>query len=252
MPTTRFNSFGATPTQLIAKYPGTVLADYDGGGTNGSAVITATLEAIAREVSSAFTASVYSQLTQVDCEEVVRYATDGQTTATVGMPTIAAGTLHLWAYPSLAALNGHTNGTAIDGGFEYDLWYRKPVVGYNELVLGTDYSISGSTITFIIPRTVGERIYASYDTDPANASYAMPSVADIVLLGSAGELGSRLYSEGTQEWKLVTQYAERYKEWLTKIMAGEWIPDEIRKLNYWTEAERVSSTEVTTVRRYRG
>ncbi len=250
--TTRFNSFGASAAQLIAKYPGTVLADYDGGGSNGSAVITATLESISREVASAFTAEVYKQLTQVDCEEVVRYATDGQTTATVGMPTITAGTLHLWAYPSLAALNGHTNGTAIDGGFEYDMWYRKPVVGYNELTLGVDYSVSGATITFIVPRTVGERIYASYDTDAANASFALPSIADIVLLGSAAELGSRLYSEGTQEWKLVTGYAERYKDWLDRITKGTWIPDEVRKLLYWNEVERVSESEVTTVRRYRG
>ncbi len=251
--TTRFNQFGATPTQLLALYPGTVLADYDGGGVNGSAVITDALARISREVASSFTPEVYMQLTQVDCEWLVRYATLNQATSTFGITPIMAGTAHLWLFPSLASMNSIDiwRQSPIYYVYDLDFFYRKPVKGYNELLLGQDYSISGSTVTWIRQLNAGERIYATYDVNNADSAFAMPSVGDMVLLGAAAELGSRLYSEATQEWKLVTQYSDRYKAWLTSIGKGEWIPDELRALNYWKEVERKSDANVDSVRNYR-
>ncbi len=133
-----------------------------------------------------------------------------------------------------------------------DFYYRKPVVGYCELVLGTDYTVSNNTITWLRSLNVGERVYASYDVTVTDSTFSLPSVRDIALLGSAAELGSRLYSEGTQEWKLVTQYAERYKEWLDRITKGVWIPDELRALNYWKDVETSSNPQISSVRVYRG
>ncbi len=251
--TTRFNSFGATSASFLAKYPGTVLADYDDGNGGGAAVITATLESVSREVASAFTEMVYTQMTQVDCEWLVRFANLAQATSTIGLGPVVTGTQHLWLFPSIASMESVDiwRQSPIYYVYDLDFFYRKPVKGYNELIEGTDYSITGSTVTWIRQLENGQRIYASYDVDVSSASFSMPSVADIVYLGAAAELGSRLYSESTQEWELVKQYRDRYKDWLDRITKGVWIPDELRKLNYWNEVERSTGTTVDSKRMYR-
>ncbi len=252
--TTRFNKFGATYAQVMSMYPGSILTDYDGGGAAGQAVIESVLDRIAREVAAAMSPDAYKQITEVDCQEVVRYATEGQTSFTLGLIPVISGTLHLWIYPPVATQEIRDygiNGTPYTMTSDY--YYRKPVMGYGE-VATADYSLVTSTgvITYNGPAiSLGSRVYASYDTDITSVSYALPSAADLVLLGTAAELGSRIYSESTQEWKLVTQYAERYKAALELAGAGKWIPDELRALTYFTELEK-DSEQVSSVRLYRG
>lgn len=240
----RFNRFGATYDKVVAMYPGSVLADYDGGGASGQTRIEEVLDRITREVAAAFTPEVYRQLTQVDAEEVVRYATAGQTTATLGLAPVVAGTVHLWQYPNPEAMSGDSG----YAGFSVD-YYRKPRKGYNEL---SGYSVTAATgaVTAITALSLGDRLYATYDVDTDNASISMPSVADLVYLGTAAEVGARLYSEGTQEWKLVEEYRARFAARMTEAREGRWIPDELRKLNFWEEVER-GSDQVTSVRFYR-
>ncbi len=253
----RFNRFGAVYADVVSMYPGTVLADYDGGGSSGQTVIEGVLDRIAREVASALTPEVYKQITEVDCEQIVRYATEGQTTATLGLTPTLAGNVHLWVYPSLAAmeLTDREDGIALD-----DIWYKKPVLGSNEL---SGYAVTAATgaITGLPALSVGDRVYASYYVDVDSSSFSMPSVKDIVLLGAASELGARLYSDAMQEWKLVSDYKDRYRGsfvaaaneqgQLGRAFAGTFVPDELRKLTYWTEVERVSDTEFGSARLYR-
>jgi len=255
----RFNNFGATYSQLIALYPGTVVADYDGGGASGQTRIEDALGRISREVASAMTAEVYKQITQVDCEEIVRFASNGQTTCNLGLVPALAGTVHLWRYPSLAAMTLSTDGESSPAN---EWYYKKPVKGYGELRLTTDYTVTvaSGAVVLLNALTEGERIYASYDTDTTSASYSLPSVADLVLLGAAAEMGARLYSDAQQEWKLVEEYRSRYRGAFESVeggmsgraLAGTWIPDEIRALTYWNEVERDGDTGVSSVRMYRG
>lgn len=241
----RFNRFGATYAQAIALYPGTVIADYDAGGGSGQTKVEAVMDRITREVASALTPDVYRQMTEVDAQEVVRYATDGQSTATLGLVPALTGTYHLWAYPNINLADSRL----ADLG-EYGEWvYRKPGKGVNEL---TGYSVTASTGAITgLSLSTGDRLYATYDVDVDSASYSLASVADIMLLGVAAELGSNLYTEGTQEWKAVTEYRDRYNKWLEALREGAWVPDELRKLTYWTEIERTSS-EVKSVPWSRG
>ncbi len=242
----RFNKFGATADEVVAMYPGSVLADFDGGGDSGETIIEGVLDRISREVALALSPEAYAQMTQVDCMEVVRYATQSQTSFNLGLAPAVAGTLHLWIYPSLASLELRTSGYADTDGLD-DL-YRKPVMGVNEIPAG-NYSESSEVITYPSGLSLGQRVFASYDVDMD--SVEMPSMADVVLLGTAAELGSRLYSDATQEWKLVATYAENYKTHMAMIFEGKWIPDEIRALNYFNEVERKSDSGVSSVRLYR-
>lgn len=255
----RYNRFGAVYTDVMAMFPGTILADYDGGGDSGQTIIEGVLDRIAREVASSMTPDVYKQFTEVDCQQIVRYATAAQTTASLGLVPVIAGTLHIWIYPPLAALELNERS---DGGPVDDFWYRKPVLGYNE---ETGFSLNATTgaVTALRELNAGERVFASYDVDVDNAAFSMPSVKDIVVLGAAAELGSRLYSDASQEWKLVDEYRSRYRGAMQstpgqeggtmgRALAGTFVPDELRKLTYWSEVERKSDEGVGSFRRYRG
>jgi len=247
----RFSRFGATHTQVSALYPGSVTADYDAGGTAGQTVIEAVMDRVTREVAAAMSPEVYRQMTQVDAEEVVRYATASQTTATLGLTPITAGTVHLWIYP------GEISPVAYSSGTSSDAYFQKPVKGWNEIA-SSSYSVTAATGAIVLTGSailaLGQKLYATYDVDVDSASFSMPSVADLVVLGAAAELGGRLYSESTQEWKLVQEYRSSYSSengFLASARAGTWIPDELRKLNYYSEVER-SSQEVMSVRLRRG
>ncbi len=259
--TTRFNKFGAVANDVVAMYPGTILADYDAGGTGGQAVIDSVLDRIAREVASAMSPVAYKQITEVDCQEVVKYATAAQSSFTLGIAPVVSGSVHIWVYPSLASLELRTYGAQSDlYQMSYDEYYRKPVLGWGEVAL-SDYSVTASTgiVSYVGPALgVGARVYATYNTDITADTFALPSVADIVLLGTAAELGARLYSEGSQEWKLVDEYRSRYRGAfdasdsgvMKRALSGEWIPDELRALTYFEELDR-KSEQVASVRIYR-
>lgn len=255
----RYNRFGATYDQVTALFPGTVVTDYDAGGVSGQNNIEGVMDRITREVAAALTPECYKQMTEVDAQLVVRYATSGQASFTPGITPLIAGTMHLWRYPSLVAvMPGVPSG--LGGPSTLGDWaYRKPTVGFNE-VPAVNYVPAGQVVNFVgITLTVGERVFASYDVDVDNAGFSMPSLADIVLLGAAAELGKRLYADGSQEWTLVEEYKARYRGAyvaseggvIAKAFAGNWIPDELRKLTYWENVERVSP-EVSSVRIYRG
>lgn len=258
----RFNRFGAVYTLVTALYPGADLTDYDDGGANGQTRIESVLDRIARKVASAFTPEVYRQITQVDCMEAVRYATAGQTTATLGRPEqatatnylvpLVAGTVHLWQYPNPELLNRpNVLGGGLGGAsaFSSDFYTRKPAFGINEL---SGYAVTAATGAVTgLALNLGDRLFASYDVDVDSASFSLPSVADVVAMGTAAECGGRLYSEGMNEWKLVEQYRTDFAAMLERITDGEWVPDELRSLRYWTDVER-KSDEVRSVRLYRG
>jgi hypothetical protein len=241
----RFNRFGAVHTQVLALYPGADLADFDDGGAAGQAKIEAALDRAAREVASALTPEVYKQMTEVDCQEVVRYAAAGQATATLGLVPVVAGTLHLWRYPNPEWVGGGARGgygTSAD-------YHAKPRLGVAE---HTGHSLTTTTGALTgLSLSEGDRLFASYDVYVDSASFAMPSVADLVAQGAAAELGAQLYSHEMQEWKLVEEYRTRYAAALAAARSGEWIPDELRKLRYWTELDRTAQ-EVRSVRLYRG
>lgn len=232
----RFNLFGSVYTSVVAMYTGASATDF-----GGQSAIEAVMARITRDVSAALSPDAYRQMTEVDCEEVVRYATAGQTTATLGLPPVVAGTLHLWTYPS-------QDWSGMPGSYSSDEYTRKPRFGILET---TGWTLTASTGAITgLSLSLGDRLYASYNVDVDSVSFSMPSLADLVVLGTAAEMGARLYSAGTEEWKLVEEYRTRYAAQMTTAREGAWIPDELRKLRYWSELER-SSEEVRSVRLYR-
>ena len=247
----KYNRFGKVFSDVSGLYPGTVTADYDAGGANGQVQIEGALDRAVFEVAASLGEDVYNAITGVDAEKVTAYATAGQTSFQLGMVPIVAGSLHLWLYPLLpppgaGGLYGSSYGVS-------DVYYRPPTLGYFELP-STQYSVNATSglITYTGPAvSVGATLYASYTVDTDNAAFASPMLGQIAMLGAAAELGERLYSQGTQEWALVTQYRERFKALLLQLQEGLLIPDEVRRLDHYTPVEPLDGS-VMSVRLFRG
>ena len=248
----RYNRFGKVYNDIIACYPGTVLADYDAGGSAGQTKVEDALDRSTLETAASLSPEVFTALTRVNAEEVIAYATAGLAAWTLGSVPIVAGSVHLWIYPLVSPAGSGWTGSSVSEYFSGDA-YTPPSIGFNE-VPAADYSVtasSGATTYSGRAISAGERVYASYSVDVDNATFTSPMLGQIAVLGAAAELGERLYSASTQEWMLVTQYRTRYNALLKELKDGSLIPDEIRRLKYFKEIERTSN-EVRSVRFTRG
>ena len=241
----RYNLFGAVYGDVVAMYPATVLADYDGGGANGQTVIEAALNRSVMEVASAVTADVFLAMTEVDAEKIKAYATQGQTSFNLGVFPIISGSVAMWIYPQEPPPGTYSGDTG---------WNTKPTRGYNE-VSTASYSVNGATGAVTYSGTAvaaGSVVYASYKTDMDASTYSSPMLKQIAILGAASELGARLFTQSTQEWALVTEYRRRYEAFILALREGSLIPDEIRRLAYWKEIERSGASSAGSVRMLRG
>jgi hypothetical protein len=96
--------------------------------------------------------------------------------------------------------------------------------------LFTDYSISGSNITFGNSFDQDTHTYyVSYTID--NSTLDLPSVKGILRDRVACILGMQLYSRGDDTWKLVDLYCTRADKMMDKI-DEHWLPSEYRKNKY--------------------
>lgn len=246
-----FNRFGKLYTDVMSLYPGTVVADYDAGGAAGQTKIEDALDRAVFMVAAALPPALYKALTNVDAEEISNFATQGQTDFNLGMFPVVAGTVHLWRYPLLVPNGSTWSGAMSPWGAD---WYKPPSMGYNE-VSTTDYSVTALTGAIAYTGTSainkGERIYATYNVNRDAATFACGMLGQVAVLGAAAELGAMLFSTPSQEWALVTKYATSFDSLIAQIKDGSLVPDEVRKLKYFTEIERMSN-EVRSVRLLRG
>lgn len=220
-----YNRFGAAFSSVVALYPGSVVSDFGGQTTVEEAI-----DRAVDRVANALTEDVYGQLTEPDLELVVRRATAGQTSATLGLYPVVSGSVHVWVGQPVTFQNRPR--------LETD-----PVT---EDVRATEissslFSVVDATGALTLPALVAnDQVYASYRVDPASLS--VPSLARICIRGAAAELGARLYTEGNQEWALVTRYREDFEAALDGLSGGTVIPDELRAMRWWAEVKPAGFT----------
>ncbi len=255
-----YNQYGTTYASVIALYPGTVVGDY-----GNQAAVDAALDRSVREIAASLNQESFRNLTEPDLELVERRATAGQTSLTLGANVVAAGSwpvvsgkTHIWVGQpqSFAARPLLTTDP-----YAYSQRYGIGVVAGTYDMLGPmtelpadQFSVVAATgvVTLVTALQANDVAYASYVVDVNAAAYAVPSLAEIAVLGAGAELGARLYSAGNQEWKLVEDYRTRYTDWLKRMVEGSWIPDELRYMRWWKEVERVDEKAPSSVRLFRG
>lgn len=225
-----YNYFGTSFSRVIEFYPDTIAKDF-----GGEEIILDELARVARKVASSLTPTVYQQMTEPDLQLIVRRATAGQSTAQLGLYPIIAGSVRLWRINQ--------------GAVRDPLDVPKPMPGYGE-TSGTTNATTGA-ITGIPPMDANDQMYASYQVDVDAATFDMPSMGEICAMGAAANLGPRLYARGSELFEAVKELGERFNKTIDLMLAGTWIPDELRQLRWWNEIER-SSSQIASIDLLRG
>ena len=232
-----FNRFGAVFTSVIALYPGTAAADY-----GGQATIEEAIDRAVDRILAAMPEVIHNQIASPELILVVQRATAGQTTTTLQLLPGISGTGRVWVgQPSQFQERPQQSPALFQD------------VGQVELATSA-YSINYASglVTLTTPMAANDQLYATYDVDATNASFAAASLARMAVRGAASELGSRLYSEANQEWLLVDKYENSFKESIDALSDGTWIPEELRFLKWWKEAERTTVGGAASIRLPRG
>jgi hypothetical protein len=107
-------------------------------------------------------------------------------------------------------------------------------------------------VTLSAPLSEDWLVFASLDVDVTSEDYALTSLANIVEGGASAELGEKLYSRATEEWKLVDRFSGEFAEAIESTNKGERVPPELRMLRWWQEVEKTQANRPGSVRMYRG
>lgn len=217
------NRFGAVFGGVVSLYHDTVAADY-----GGQTVIETAMDRAVDAIVASMSERTFQQIQEIDLEQVVRRGVAGTTVlpATTMKPLIG-GSVRVWRGDRLQ--------------FEV-----RPSVGItsNGLpdIAASQFSTALSTgvVTVVNGLADEEVVYVSAEVDTENAAYSVPSIARMVCIGAAGQLGEILYSEGNQEWRLVEMYRTTFDDYLEGLQSGSVIPDEVRRARYWSSPTPLS------------
>ncbi len=220
-----WNNFGALPAEVVALYPSTVLADYD--ETDPESVLADAIARASDRIVNSFPERLYKAVAQPELVYAVTKATSGQTTFNIPFGTAMSGTVHVWR------------------GYPAELAYPKPLMQY-EVRNGpagrieidvSEWSINYTSGLITLSDGLESQMQAlvSYETDVNAEAFSVASLARLAVRGAAAEVGARLFSEGSQEWLLVTKYAEGFDADLKALHEGRLVPEEIRRLRFWSE-----------------
>ena len=220
-----WNNFGALPAEVVALYPSTDLADYD--ETAPSTVLEDALARASDRIVNSFPERLYKAVAQPELVYGVTKATSGQNTFSIPFGAALSGTVHVWV------------------GYPAELSYPKPRMMYETMIgpsgrveLEEDYwSINYSTGLITLTEALESQMQSlvTYETDVNAATFSVQSLARLAARGAAAEVGARLFSEGSQEWLLVTKYSEGFDADLKALHEGRLVPEEIRRLRFWSE-----------------
>jgi len=226
-----YNRFGAVYTDLPALYPGTVAADMGGQAAMEDAIDTAVDRIVAALPETSFAALTHPKLCRV-----VRRATSGQTAVSIPLYPVVANTLVVWSGQP----------------YQFEEPDRDDGEGWPDD--RTDWTLTEADGSLVLATGLAleDHLYASWEVDVDNASFAADSLARLALRGAAAELGARLFTEATQEWKLVDAYRMLFDQALAAFKDGSRIPDEIRRLTWWEEVLRREPGGIHSIRISRG
>ena len=227
-----YNSFGVATSDVTDLYPNVNATDM-----GGTAVIQAAIDRAVRKISSMLPTDVNEILNnRVTMEQLAGPAFGGEgPTFTLGLGPVATADAtklllyRVWSDSGKPQCPGTANQTGTLGS-----------TGNQTLTL------TGDTTTL----AENEYLFATYVIDPTDATFSLESYGDYVVMAAGYELGSKLFDQETDSWKLVDEYKEQAQAYLDSLQAGGFVDNQIRAMEFCEEVEPAGST-VTTVKRYR-
>lgn len=249
-----FNNFGATTAEILSRF---ALSGYTPSldDFGGSAEIQSTLDDAVREVVQAMPATLRDAIQRPDLMRLESRAADGQTGLTLKISPAVAGKTHVWvgqpgqfvSRPVLVT-NPWDRGVILTG-----MNFINPTPPGAVVELAEDqFSITGDAITLVTGMQRNAMAFASYEVDVEDEDFAMESLADLAVTGAAATLGSKVYPQASNEWPYVQRLIASWSDGLEGLANGEWIPAELRVIQWWKAPEPdAAEGRLSSVRRYR-
>lgn len=237
------NVFGASEAELLAQFS---LAGYTATAADlgGSAYIADEMSSAAYAIIQALPDDTLRRIQEPELLRIVSRATAGQTAATLPLVPAVVGSVHIWtgqpsvfnSRPVLATDQWH-------GGSE-------PPSAQPELPESL-FSVSGATVAFVNALARNDQVYATHIVDVGNASFAMPSLASVVIDGAVAAIGSKLYTQANAEWAFISRKGEQFSQMIQDLADAKAIPPEVRVLQWWSEPEPQTEGTWASIRKFR-
>lgn len=253
--TTAFNDFGATRAAVLLKFK---LAGYipdveEFGGDD--AVDDAMADAV-HGIVQAMPALVRDSLQLPSLLKIEARAATGQTSAFIRLVPLVPGKVHLWqgqpamftSQPVLQTNPWRENQT---GGVQAPSPTPPSALWENaEDTFSVDYETG--EVTLVNPLNRNDQVYVSCEVAIDDPAYALPSLADLVAAGAAASLGFKVYPQASSQWEYVTRLGTGYADTVKALAAGEWVPTELRTLQWWKAPEPdAAEGRIGSVSKYR-
>lgn len=222
-----YNLFGALPADVYEMYPNAV-ADTFGGET---AVTNAMIRGEAEVLASMPEDQNLQWTKRVEFEALIYPAVGGEATATCGFSPVVDYSVRLYRYP--------------------DFPDAKPSFIYDDMP-SDEYSVSSGIVTLVNPMLEGEWLFASYEIDPTDSTFAIQLYAQAVVYYACAELGKKTFTRGQEDYSLVDMYQKMSDDCIDSIRAGDKVPHEFRRLTFWEDIKPNSENSLMSLRKYRG
>jgi len=257
-----FNNFGAVNADVLLKFAlsGYAPTEDDFGGASA---ITDALNDAVLAVVQAMPAVIRDMIQRPEFMLVESRATANQTVffAKSLLPLIV-GKTHVWtgnpqqfvSKPVLLNYPWARSGFYIGANTQGGLFLPTPPGSSVELAEDkfTVNSLVTGQITLIEPLNRNDQVFISYEVDIEDATFTLPSLSDLAVLGATSVLGAKVYPQATSQWPYVQSMTEAWAEGVEGLAKGTWVPAELRVLQWWKSPEpNAAEGLVGSVRRYR-
>ena len=219
-----FNRFGVEYTDVTELFPNVSASDM-----GGQTVIENVIDRAVNRIAARLPDRVMRLLNyRVEYEILAGPAFGGEgPTFTLGLGPVASGdTGKLKIY----VVSGNTDGSKpeICPGFNSEN-LTGSLGGTNNQTL----TLTGTTTTL----TEGQYLLATYVIDPEDSEFTLTSYADYVVYSSAYEIGSKLFYQEIDGWKLVDEYKELAEAYMNQLESNGFVDVTIRNLEFCNEIE---------------
>jgi len=219
-----FNWFGLKYTDVVSAFKGAVADDF-----GGQLIIEAEMDLAEAEFISFMSQKALHMLQVVEYQEVPQIASISGSMQYVAFPPILQD-LYIYVVDRYNPALNNTISTPFMGTCNQSNGCTNVKKELDSSYLFTDYTLSGSTITFG-PSFDQDRhtYYISYTIDTSTLD--IPSIKGILRDRVACVMGMQLYSRGDDTWKLVDLYCSRSDK-LMGLVDQHWLPSEYKKNKY--------------------
>lgn len=253
-----FNRFGAIYDSVLLKFK---LAGYDPAADDfgGILAIEAELDDAVRAIVQAMPVRVRDSLTLPELMMVEARASAGQTAFTLKIIPTITGKAHVWVGPPQAFTEkpilqtdpwNRNNGFMLSNGVFNNATPPGAIVELPE----DKFSIVAATGvgTLVDACNRNDQIYVSYQVSQDAVTFSIPSLADLAITGAAAMLGSKVYPQASSQWDYVAKLMEAWASGIEGLMKGEWVPAEIRTIQWWQAPEpNAADGRLGSVRKFR-